>query len=85
MSRGRRRTRTGTETPSTFEKTPALDIAILDLQKRYIATGRRKPSMRDLLIEGISLLLEREQLPAMPVEALPSRSTVIPMPKKTGA
>jgi hypothetical protein len=85
MARGRRKTRTGAETQSTFEKTPELDIAILDLQKRFLQTGRAKPAMRDLLMEGIRLLLEREGLPAMAEPIAPTASAVIEMPKKTGA
>jgi hypothetical protein len=84
MPRGRRKTRTGDETQSTFEKTPALDIAILDLQKHYLKTARGKPTMRDLLGEGIRLLLEREGLPAM-VEPKQAAATVLQMSKKTGA
>jgi hypothetical protein len=85
MPRGRKRTRTGNETQSTFEKTPALDIALLDLQREYVKTGRSKPTMRDLLTEGISLLLEREQLPAMPEPKPAPKSSVIEISKKTGA
>lgn len=40
--------------------------------------------MRDLLIEGVAALLEREGLPAMPKIDSPETS-VIEMPKKTGA
>ena len=85
MPRGRKRTRTGAETQSTFEKTPPLEIAILDLQKRYIETGRPKPAMRDLLIEGIGLLLDREGLPAMQRPVAATVSTIIEIPKKSGA
>lgn len=85
MQRGRKRTRSGDETQSTFEKTPALDIAILDLQRRYLQTGRGKPTMRDLLVEGITLVLEREGLPAMPEAKPPTAPTVISIPKKVGA
>lgn len=85
MPRGRRRTRTGNETQSTFEKTPALDIAFLDLQRQYIETGRGKPTMRDLLTQGISLLLEREGLPAIPEPKTVSKPSVIEISKKTGA
>ena len=85
MERGRRKTRSGNETRSTFDKSPEVDVAILDLQKRYVLTGRSKPSMRDLLIEGITMLLEREGLPAMPrPRAAPVRS-VVQIPKKAGA
>jgi hypothetical protein len=85
MGRGRRRTRTGEETQSTFEKTPALDIAILDLQRRYLETGRGKPTMRDLLIEGITILLEREALPRMSEPRPATAPTVIKIPKRSGA
>jgi len=84
MARGRRKSRTGGETRSTFDKSPEIEMAILALQQQYLKTGRRKPSMRDLLIEGIATLLEREGLPAMP-EADRSAASVIAMPKKTGA
>jgi len=80
MGRGRRRTRTGNEIQSTFEKTPALEIAILELQRRYLETGRGKPSMRDLLVEGLELLLEKERLPALQ-EPKQAAATVIAMPK----
>jgi hypothetical protein len=80
MGRGRRRTRTGNEIQSTFEKTPALEIAILELQRRYLETGRGKPSMRDLLVEGLELLLEKERLPALQ-EPKQAPATVIAMPK----
>src|SRR5258706_3158838 len=53
MGRGRRKTRTGDETRSTFDKTPEIDIALLQLQQHYLKNGRGKPSMRDLLIDGI--------------------------------
>lgn len=82
--RGRRKTRTGDETRSTFDKPPEVEVAILDLQKHYLKTGRGKPSMRDLIVEGIGLLLQRERLPAMPQPQLPV-TTVIEMPKKAGA
>jgi hypothetical protein len=85
MPRGRKRTRTGNETQSTFEKTPALDIALLDLQRQYVKTGRGKPTMRDLLTEGISLLLEREKLAAIPEPKPISKPSVIEISKKTGA
>jgi hypothetical protein len=85
MTLGRRRTRVGTERKSTIEITPDLDGAILDLQKRYRQTNRRKPSMRDLIVEGVSLLLEREGLPAMPTAGEINGSAVIQMPRKTGA
>ena len=85
MARGRKRTRTGDETRSTFDKPPEVDLALLDLQRRYLGTGRGKPSMRDLLIEGISLLLEREGLPAIPEPSGSAAAAVIQMPKKTGA
>jgi len=85
MGRGRRKTRTGEETRSTFDKPPEVDIAILELQQRYLKTGREKPSMRDLLIEGIAALLEREGLPAMPKTDRSPATSVIEMPKKTGA
>jgi len=41
--------------------------------------------MRDLLIEGISLLLEREELTAMPEPKPVPKSSVIEISKKTGA
>lgn len=83
--RGRRKTRTGAETRSTFDKPPEVELAILWLQQHYLKNGRGKPSMRDLLIEGVAALLEREGLPAMPkADPLPAAS-VIEMPKKTGA
>jgi hypothetical protein len=84
MQRGRRRSRTGEETQSTFEKTPALDIALLDLQRRYLTTGRGKPTMRDLLMEGIVALLQREGLPAM-AQPKQTVTTIIDISKKTGA
>jgi hypothetical protein len=83
--RGRRRSRTGAETRSTFDKSPEVDLAILALQQEYLKTGRAKPSMRDLLIEGIGVLLERERLPAMPQPVKLEATSVIEMPKKTGA
>lgn len=83
--RGRRKTRTGREIRSTFDKPPEVDLAILDLQRKYLETGRIKPSMRDLLIEGIATLLQREGLPSMPVPKPVSTPTVIEMLKKTGA
>ncbi len=85
MPRGRRKTRIGDETQSSFEKTPALDIAILNLQLRYLKTSRRKPTMRELLMEGISMLLEREGLPAMPEPKPTSAPIVIEIPRKSGA
>ena len=85
VPRGRKRTRTGDETRSTFDKPPEVDLALLDLQRHYLRTGRVKPSMRDLLIEGISLLLEREGLPAIPEPQGSPFTAVIEMPKKTGA
>jgi len=81
MGRGRRKTRTGNETQSTFEKTPAIEIAILDLQLHYLKTNRPKPAMRDLLIEGISLLLAREGLSAMP-QPKSTATTVIEISNK---
>ena len=84
MGRGRKKTRTGDETQSTFEKTPALEIAFLDLQKRYLQTGRSKPAMRELLTEGIALLLQREGLAAMPESKANTASTLLEMPKKAG-
>lgn len=84
MARGPRKFRTGNETTSTFEKTPAVDLAILDLQRHYVTTGRAKPSMRDLLVEGLSMLLVREQLPAMP-EQQQAAAPVIQINKKTTA
>jgi hypothetical protein len=84
MGRGRRKTRTGQETRSTFDKSPEVDVAILDLQKHYMKTGRGKPTMRDLLNEGLSLLLGREGLPAIVEPELAQTSTVIEMPKKAG-
>ena len=85
MGRGRRKTRSGDETRSTFDKSPEVDIAILELQGHYLRTGRGKPSMRDLLIEGISSILKREGLPAMPEIDRSPNTSVIAMPKKTGA
>jgi hypothetical protein len=85
MARGRKRTRTGEETQSTFEKTRALDIALLDLQRRYLQTGRGKPAMRDLLTEGITLLLKREGLPTITEPQASTPSAVLEMPKKAGA
>jgi len=85
MPRGRKRTRTGNETRSTFDKPPEVDLALLDLQRQYVKTGRGKPSMRDLLIEGIAVLLEREGLPAMPAPETKPTTGVIEMPKKAGA
>jgi hypothetical protein len=85
MARGRKKTRTGDETQSTFEKTPELELAILDLQRRYLQSGRSKPTMRELLTEGIALLLEKEDLPAMPEPRTNDVSVIIQMPKKTGA
>lgn len=85
MTRGRKKKRTGGETRSTFDKTPELEVAILDLQKRYIKTGRGKPTMLALITEGIAMLLEREGLPAMPKPDQTSKSGVIEMPQKTGA
>lgn len=85
MERGRRKTRTGEETRSTFDKPPEVDLAILQLQQHYLETKRGKPSMRDLLIEGIALLLEREGLPRMIAADQPAESSIIEMPKKTGA
>ena len=84
MARGRRQTRTGAETRSTFDKSPEVDVALLDLQRRYLQTGRGKPSMKDLIIEGIGLLLEREGLSAIP-QPRPPVTAVIEMPKKAGA
>lgn len=84
MTRGRKRTRTGSEAPSTFEKTPAFEVAILEIQKKYLLTGRSKPSMRELLMEGIALLLVREGLPAMPEPQPEVVATVLEMPKKSG-
>jgi hypothetical protein len=83
--RGRRKTRTGAETRSTFDKPPEVDLAILSLQQHYLKNGRGKPSMRNLLIEGVAALLEREGLPGMPKAAPESAASVIEMPKKTGA
>jgi len=83
--RGRRKTRTGAETRSTFDKPPEVDLAILSLQQHYIRLGRGKPSMRDLLIEGVVALLEREGLPGMPKNEPAAAPTVISMPKKAGA
>ena len=85
MPRGRRKTRTGDEAVSTFEKMPAFDIAILDLQKKYLQTGRTKPAMRELLMEGVALLLEREGLPAMPESRVREISAILEMPRKSGA
>ena len=34
----------GDETPSSFRKTPRLELALLDLQRRYVATQGHKPS-----------------------------------------
>ena len=85
MGRGRRKTRTGDETRSTFDKPPEVDIAILQLQQQYLKTGREKPSMRDLLIQGIAILLEREGLPTMPEADRPPTISIFEMPKKTGA
>jgi hypothetical protein len=84
MGRGRRKTRTGHETRSTFDKSPEIDLAIVDLQRHYMKTGRGKPSMRDLLNEGLSLLLVREGLPQMIEPEMTPASTVIEMPKKAG-
>ena len=81
MARGRRKTRTGKQTPSTFEKSPELEIAILNLQLHYLKTGRARPSMRDLLTEGIERLLEREGLPSMP-RTIPSANAVISISDK---
>ena len=85
MALGRRRTRFGNERKSTIEITPELDVAILDLQKKYRLTKRPKPTMRDLIMEGVALLLVREGLPAMLIPSEPIGSTVIEMPRKTGA
>jgi hypothetical protein len=85
MGRGRRKTRTGDETRSTFDKPPEVEIAILELQQHYLKTGREKPSMRDLLIEGIALILGREGLSAMPEAVRSPATSVIEMRKKTGA
>jgi hypothetical protein len=85
MGRGRRKTRTGDEIRSTFDKPPEVDIAILELQQHYLKTGRGKPSMRDLLIDGIAALLERERLQAMPELDRTPATSVIEMSKKTGA
>lgn len=63
VAKGRRRFRDRGLTRSTFDKGPAVDLAIIELQRRYVQTGRRKPSMRELLTEGLSALLEREGLP----------------------
>jgi hypothetical protein len=41
--------------------------------------------MRDLLTEGISLLLQREGLPALPLQQVPHTAGVIEISKKTGA
>lgn len=84
MPRGRRRTRAGNERSTSFEVTPEIDIAFLDLQKHYMQTQRGKPSRRDLLIEGMSLLLEREKLTALPEPLAPAMKAVIEMPKKLG-
>jgi hypothetical protein len=83
--RGRRKTRTGGETRSTFDKSPEVELAILSLQQHYLKSGRGKPSMRDLLIEGLAVLLERENLPWMSKADDTSAAGVIEMPKKTGA
>ena len=85
MAVGRRRTRIGNERKSTIEITPELDVAILDLQKKYRQSKRRKPTMRDLLVEGVGLLLQREGLPAMLVSSEQLGSTLIQMTRKTGA
>jgi hypothetical protein len=85
MALGRRRTRTGDETRSTFDKSPEVDMAILEIQRRYLQTGRAKPSMRDLLMEGIAALLQREGLPAMQEGKRLPAVGVIQMPHKTGA
>ena len=85
MPRGRRRTRAGNERNTSFEVTPEIDMAFLDLQKRYLQTQRGKRSRRDLLVEGLSLLLEREELPALPELLAPAANAVIEMPKKSGA
>lgn len=85
MPRGRKRTRAGNERTSSFEVTPEIDMAFLDLQKRYLQTQRGRRSKRDLLIEGLSLLLEREKLQALPVPITFTAKAVIEMPKKSGA
>ena len=85
MVRGRRRIRNGNEATSTFEKTPEFVVAVLDLQKKYVQTDRSKPAMRDLLMEGISLLLEREGLPGMTQPMKTEFSPILEMPKKSGA
>ena len=85
MPPGRKKTRTGNEAASTFEKTPECDIALLDLQRKYLETGRSKPSMRELLMEGIALLLQREGLPAMREPVTEGISTILEMPRKPGA
>ena len=82
MARGRRKTRTGKETRSTFDKSPELEIALLDLQRRYVLTGRRRPSMRDLLMDGIVLLLEKEGLPSLVKPDRSPASTVVELSKK---
>jgi hypothetical protein len=84
MTRGRKRTRSGNERSTSFEVTPEIDIAFLDLQKHYMQTQRGRPSKRELLIEGLSLLLEREKLPALPEPLALEMKPVIEMPKKMG-
>jgi hypothetical protein len=79
--RGRRQIRTGKETRSTFDKSPEIEIALMDLQKHYVRTGRPKPSMRDLLVSGIAGLLEKEGLDPMESERPPIASVVELTPK----
>ena len=83
--RGRKQKRTGYETRSTFDKSPELEISLLDLQRHYIKTRGNKPTMRDLLIEGISTLLEREGLPAIQVAHPVLSPSVISIATKAGA
>jgi len=85
LQRGRPKTASGDEIPSSFRKSPAVEQALLQLQLHYVKTHRRKPSMQTLLTDGIAALLEREGLPAMEQPMPDPKRAVIEMPKQTGA
>ncbi len=83
MPRGRRKTRTGDETRSTFDKSRDLDIAIARLQTRYLESDRHKPTMRELLMRGINLVLKEEGLTLMPELERQPKDNVVPIATKS--
>jgi hypothetical protein len=78
---GRPKQLSGEERTTTIMLDIATQEAILNLQLRRLRSTGRKPTLRDLVREGVDSLLRQEGLEALPsASPLPS-GTVIPISK----